>query len=124
MTLQHHPHPIEKLPRSRVQKLLRALTSYYGIAILIAIGCAYVFGWLADEVAEGEMWNINSSILLSIHSHRSITFDQLAFAITWLGSTSGVMVIGAFFVGSLLLLRRYVDLATFTAVLIGASLMV
>src|SRR5437870_13618431 len=85
MTHIHHPHPIEKLPRSRAQRLLKALTSYYAIALLIAIGCAYVFGWLADEVTEGEFGSLNSSILLSIHTHRSAALDQLAFAITWLG---------------------------------------
>jgi undecaprenyl-diphosphatase len=124
MTIQHHPHPIEKLPPSRSRRLLKALTSYYGIALLVAIACTYGFSWLADEVLEGEFGNLNSSVLLAIHAHRSVTLDNLAFTVTWLGSSWGVMTIGVLLTGALLLMRRYVDLATFAAVLVGATLMV
>jgi hypothetical protein len=120
----HQRHPLERLPSSRAQKVLKALTSYYGIALVIAIGCAYVFGWVADEVGEGEWGNMNSSILLSIHSHQSPTLDTIAFMVTGLGSTWGVLIIGGSLAIAMWMLQRYVDLVTFAAALLGASLMV
>jgi|GEM_PF-235235 len=120
----HHPHPIEQLPRRRVEKLLKIVTSYYFIALAVGACFAYLFGWLADEVAENEFGMDNTAILLNIHAHRSATLDRLAFDITFLGSTYGILLISIVILGSLWLLKRYVDLGMYAAVLIGASVMV
>src|SRR5579872_801942 len=124
MTNPHHFHPVEQLPPTRLQGLLKIATSYYAIALVIAGAFTYLFGWLADEVAENEFSDINRSILLNIHSHLSPTLTTLALTITWLGSTWGVVTIGGLLAVALIVLRRYVDLATFASVLIGASVMV
>jgi len=120
----HHPHAIEQLPKSRLQKLLKVITSYYFIALAIASGFAYLFGWLADEVSENEFGDINRSMLLTIHSYRTPALDRLAFDATWFGSTTGILVISVLIIGAFWLLKRYVDLGMYAAVLIGASLMV
>ena len=121
---QLHPHPIEQLPPIRVRKLFRVLTSYYAIALAIAIGCAWGFGWLATEVLEHEFTDANTAILLAIHAQSTPALDRLALLITWFGSSLGVTVIGSVLVIVLLLMKRYVDLGTLAAVLIGATVLV
>ncbi len=121
--LLHPHHPLEELPRTRVQKLVRAVTSYYFIVLVVAIGFAYLFGWLADEVNENEFGGVNRAILLTIHAYRSAALDRLALDATWLGSFYGVALIAASLVLGLWILKRYVDLGTLAAVLIGASAM-
>jgi membrane-associated phospholipid phosphatase len=119
----HLHHPIETLPRSRVEKLLKALTSYYTIALAIAIIFAWLFGWLADEVLEREFTSINTAILLNIHAHHTPVLDNLALTITSIGSPIGIVIIGIIFISSLLLMKRYVDLGTFAVVLIGSAVL-
>src|SRR5579883_1591579 len=120
----HDIHPLEQLQRTRTQKLLKAVTSYYAFTLLIAAAFAYLFGWLADEVMEQEWFIPNSSILLRIHFYRSPVLDRLAFDITWLGSSGGIITLSVLVVAGLWMLRRYVDLGTYAAVMIGASVMV
>ena len=115
---------IEEIPGKRARALFRVISSYYFIALAIAGGFAWLFGWLADEVTENEFGDINRSILLTIHSYRSPVLDRLAFDVTWLGSSYGIITLAIIFSAGLLFLKRYVDLGTFAAVLIGASLMV
>ncbi|MDP4199956.1 MAG: phosphatase PAP2 family protein [Bacteroidota bacterium] len=119
----HHPHPIEDLPASRAQKLLRALTSYYAIALAVAVVCAWGFGWLADEVLDHEFTVANTSILLTIHAHRTATLDQIAFLASGIGSATGITIIGIALVLALLIMNRYVDLGTLAAVLLGATVL-
>ena len=120
----HQLHPIEAIPPSRAQKLLKAITSYYAVALAIAVSCAWLFGWLADEVLEHEFISLNTSILLAIHAHRSPVLDELAITITNVGSPIGIAVIGVLLTASLLLMKRYVDLGTFAVILIGAAILV
>lgn len=120
----HHPHPIEQLPRSRARKLLKIVTSYYFIALAIGAVFAYLFGWLADGVTENEFGVDNTAILLNIHAHQSATLDRLAFALTWLGSAWGVVTLSLLIILGLWLLKQYVDIGMYAAVLIGASVMV
>ena len=115
---------LDKLPPSRRQRLLRAFTSYYAIALGLTLGCASIFGWLADEVLEKEFTSVNTSILLAIHAHRTATLDVLAFSFTDVGSIIGVSIIGSILVGALVRTKRYVDLWTFIAAIGGALLFV
>jgi len=118
----HPHHPIEDLTRSRSQKLLKAITSYYAIALAVAAVCAVIFGWLAEEVLEKEFTSTNTSILLAIHAHDTPTLDTLALDITNFGSAIGIAIIGAMLAGGILLMKRYVDLGTFAGVLIGSTI--
>src|SRR5665213_2031296 len=120
----HDQHILEQLPPTRAQKLLRIITSYYFIALAIGAGFAYLFGWLADEVTENEFGVDNRAILLNIHAHRSALLDRIAFGFTWVGSPWGIVLISVLIVSGLWMLRRYVDLGMYGAVLIGASAMV
>ena len=125
--ITHHEYshnPLEDLPRSRAQKLLRAITSYYFIALIIAAGFAYLFGLLADAVNENTFGDVNGAILLAIHAHRSDVLDRLAFDVTWFGSSNGIAVLAAVFMLGLWLLKWYVDLGTLFAVLVGATVMI
>jgi undecaprenyl-diphosphatase len=118
------PHPIETLRPSRAERLLKVLTSYYAISLGVALLFAGVFAWLAQEVLESEFSRINTAVLLAIHRHTSDTFTTLAFAFTDLGSVGGVTVIGAILSFALWRSKRYVDLGTFAAVLVGAATMI
>jgi undecaprenyl-diphosphatase len=125
ITQHEHTHnPLEDLPRTRAEKLLRAITSYYFIALIIAAGFAYLFGWLADAVTENTYGGINRTILLAIHAHQSTNLDRLALDITWFGSLYGVVTLASALALGLWLLKRYVDLGMFIAVLFGAMVMV
>jgi membrane-associated phospholipid phosphatase len=121
---EHEQHPIEQLSPSRTQKLLKAITSLYAIALAIAIGCAVAFGWLADEVLEHEFVKVNTAILLGIHAHDTPTLDRIALMITNLGSVYGIAILGLLLATGLLLSKRYVDFMTLLAVLIGAGVLV
>ena len=120
MSHLHPHHPIESLPLSGAKKLLKALTSYYAMALAIAVFFAWLFGWLAEEVLEHEFTSINTAILLNIHAYHTPVLDELALTITSIGSPIGIAIIGVLFISSLLLMKRYVDLGTFAVVLIGA----
>ncbi|HEY3875339.1 MAG TPA: phosphatase PAP2 family protein [Candidatus Kapabacteria bacterium] len=115
---------LEEIPQAGASKLYRVVTSYYFYALLIAVICAGIFGWLADQVTDHTVGGFNRSILLAIHARQTPTLDSLALHITWLGSTYGIATLGLLFTAAFLLMKRYVDLATMAAVLIGASLMV
>ncbi len=119
---QHHP--IEQLTTRRVERLLKILTSYYFIALAIGASFAYLFGWLADEVTENEFGVDNAAILLHIHSFRTPMLDRFAFDLTFLGSALGIIILSALIIGGLWLLKRYVEIGMYAAVLIGASVMV
>lgn len=119
-----HPNPIEQLPRRRAEKLLTLITSYYFIALAIGAAFACLFGWLADEVTENEFGVDNTAILLHIHAHQSPVLDRIAFSFTWIGSPTGIVLISLLIVYGLWIMKRYVDLGTYAAVLIGASVMV
>ncbi|HET6402315.1 MAG TPA: phosphatase PAP2 family protein [Candidatus Kapabacteria bacterium] len=117
-------HILEQLPPSRAQKLLKIITSYYFIALVIGAGFAYLFGWLAEEVTENEFGVDNTAILLNIHAHRSALLDRIAFSFTWIGSPWGIVLISVLMLAGLWKLKRYVDIGMYGAVLLGASVMV
>lgn len=119
----HFPHPIEQLPKRRAEGLLKAITSYYAIALVIATACAILFGWLADEVLDREFASINGRILLAIHAERTPALDVVAFTATFLGSATGIALIGCAIAAALAILERWVDLATLAAVLLGAAVL-
>ena len=122
-TLPQH-HPIEQLRPTRARKLLEIVSSYYAIALGIGVAFAYLFGWLADEVMENEFGVNNRAILLNIHSFRSPALDRLALTMTFWGSAWGIVILSVCIIAGLLLLKRYVDVGMYAAVIIGASLMV
>src|SRR5204863_9227182 len=116
--------PIEQLPARRTPELVAALTSDYATALAIAGIYTIAFDWLADEVLEKEFVKINTTILVSIHAWETPTLDRIALLITSLGSGYGITSIGLALAAALIISKRYVDLATLVAVLIGASLIV
>lgn len=121
---EHEQHPLEQLSRRRSRRLIKALTSYYAIALGVAVVCAVAFGWLADEVLERDFVQVNTTVLLSIHAYESPTLDRIALTVTNIGSGWGVTIIGLLLATALVISKRYVDLATLLAVLIGAAVIV
>ena len=119
--LQHHS---ERLTPERSERLLKIITSYYFSALAVGATFAYLFGWLADEVTENEFGVNNTAILLHIHAYRNGLLDRLAFSLTYLGSAYGIVIISLCIIGALWLLKKYVDIGMYAAVLIGASVMV
>jgi membrane-associated phospholipid phosphatase len=122
--LYHTHNPLEDLPRTRAQKLVRAITSYYFFALLIALGFASLFSWLADAVNSNKYGDINRTILLAIHAHQSDSLNRLALDTTWFGSFYGVLTLSAALALALAILKHYVELGMFAAVLLGATLMI
>jgi len=114
-------HPIEQLPQSRAKKLLAIVTSYYAIALIVAAGCAALFGWLAEEVLEQEFTTLNTSILLAIHSYQNshVRSSRIYYhgsrLVLWRCAIGGLLVL------SLLLMKRMSISATSLAVLIGCT---
>lgn len=123
-TFQTPHNPLERLPGARARTLLTIITSYYAIALAIGAAFAYLFGWLADEVTENEFGVDNRAILLQIHALRSPLLDRVAFDLTFFGSTYGIIFISLVVIGTLVLLRQYVDIGMYVAVILGATVMV
>src|SRR5579872_5402869 len=109
----HDQHILEQLPPTRAQKLLKIITSYYFIALVIGACFSWLFGWLADEVTDNEFGVDNTAILLNIHAHRSALFDRIAFGFTWLGSPGGIVLISILIISGLWMLKRHVDMGMY-----------
>jgi undecaprenyl-diphosphatase len=115
--------PPQTLPRGRWLRLLEMVTSFYGLALIVAAGAVWLFGWLASEVLEREMTGLNSSVLLWIHAHATPGLERLAFALSWLGSVYGSGIVATLFGGWLLWRRRYIDAFALAAIVAGATVL-
>lgn len=113
----------QRLPRRRRAVLLELVTSFYGVALLLAAGALWLFGWLASEVLEQEMVGLNSAVLLWIHGHATPGLESLAFFLSWLGSFYGSTIVVLLFGGALLMRRRTIDVFALAAIVGGATVL-
>ncbi len=118
------PTGISQSDEPRRKRLLRILTSYYLIALVIGGAAIYLFSWLADEVLENEFSKINTNILLAIHAHATPTRTQIALFFTNFGSVAGVLVCSAIFVAYLFKVKQKLIAYTYLVTLAGSGIFV
>ena len=116
--------PANPTRESRRARLLKILSSYYGVALVIGGAAIFLFAWLAEEVMESEFTKLSTSILLAIHKHASPQRTQLAFFFTDLGSVVGVLVCSAFFLLFLFWKKERLIAFAYIATLAGSAFFV
>lgn len=95
----------------------------YLLGIFVALSTLGGFAALASEVLEGDLRAINIVVLETLHAHGSPLMDEVAMALTQLGSTTGIAVLGALMAAFFTLRRRFLDAATLAIILIGGGLL-
>jgi len=115
--------PSGDLPLSRLERLLERIGLFYLIALVISGGAIWAFAWLAQEVLARAFADFNRDVLLAIHRYAAPGWTISAEALSWLGSAFGVILVG-FIVGyRWVRARRFVDLWTLLAILVGSMIL-
>lgn len=119
--------PADTVPQtvrpSRVKRVIERALSFYGIAFAIAAIAILAFGFLANEVLDKQLVDLNREVMLAIHSTETPTLTTIAFAATNLGSVLGVTILGLLFAGFLYHRKRYIDLIAFAIAVLGSVLL-
>lgn len=111
------------IPFSRLAGVLQRIGWFY-VAALVASGLAiWAFAWLAEGVLGRSFAEFNRDILLEIHRYVDPDWTLLARSLSWLGSAFGVVLVAMIVGYRWLRARRFVDLWTFLAVLVGSLIL-
>lgn len=117
-------------PRGRLGRLLALFVRlferfgwFYLVGFGVAVFAIVAFGWLANEVVEQDLQEMNEGILLYINKVGGREWDPIARGVTDLGSVIFVTIMGVALGGIFLYRRRILDAATLVIVLIGGGLL-
>ncbi len=93
------------------------------VGLFLAILTVFLFGWLADEMAEGDTAHFDEAVRNFIHSFASPVLTEIMRAASFAGSTLFLIFLGALIVG-LLLWRKHRHGATLFAITtVGAGIL-
>ena len=75
-------------------------------ALLIAAAALFIFGWLAEEMLEGDTQRFDSFVRTAIHQHASPGLTRLMMGFSFIGSVATISVLCVALVSVLLYFRR------------------
>lgn len=122
-----HDLDMEKLTRFWFRSVSpRLATLIAAIGTVGLMGCLLlllILGWLSQEVLEKESFQLDTTLLLSIHRWANPRLDQVMLSITRLGDPEVVVVIVIVGFGWLLWRRRWAEAKMFTIACLGAAIL-
>jgi membrane-associated phospholipid phosphatase len=75
-------------------------------AFLIAAAALFIFGWLAEEMLEGDTQRFDSFVRATIHQHANPSLTRLMMGFSFLGSVATVSVLCLVILGVFLYFRQ------------------
>jgi membrane-associated phospholipid phosphatase len=98
-----------------------ALGIFLLISLGVAVGALILFGWLAEEVMEGDTTQFDAAIRTAIHNHATPLLTSIVQGFSFLGSVGWVASFGAL-VGCVCIYFKRPRIAGFLAIaMIGAA---
>ncbi len=94
------------------------------VGLMIALCALFFFGWLADEMAEGDTARFDESIRAFVHSYASPFLTGAMHVFSFLGSTIFFVLLGIVIVGVFYYLRHRRAALIFTITTLGASILI
>jgi undecaprenyl-diphosphatase len=101
-----------------------ALGSVLFAGMTIAIAALFFFGWLANEVAEGDTANFDDTVRNFVHSFASPALTNLMHIASFLGSTIFLIIFGTIIVIFFLFLKRRRPAAIFAITTVGSGILI
>ena len=75
-------------------------------AFLVATSALFIFGWLAEEMLEGETQRFDTYVRTAIHQYASPILTRLMTGFSFIGSVATVSALGLVILGAFLHFRR------------------
>jgi len=75
-------------------------------ALLVAVAAVFVFGWLSEEMLEGDTQRVDMFVRTSVHQHATPGLTRLMEAFSFLGSVGTITSLCLVILAALLYLRR------------------
>ena len=76
-------------------------------AFLIAAAALFIFGWLAEEMLEGDTQRFDSFVRAAVHQHATTGLTRLMLGFSFLGSVATVSVLCVVILSAFLYFRRF-----------------
>jgi len=92
-------------------------------AFLIATAALFIFGWLAEEMLEGDTQRFDSFIRAAIHDHTTPGLTRLMLGFSFLGSVATVGVLCLVILSAFLYFRQIRLAALLAATMIGMAVL-
>jgi membrane-associated phospholipid phosphatase len=92
-------------------------------ALAVAVGGLIFFGWLTDEMSEGDMRGFDDAARLFVHQYSSPALTTVMQIASFLGSTLFLTIFGIGIFVAFWLLKRYRAAALFAITMLGASIL-
>lgn len=96
---------------------------FLAAALILAAGALVVFGWIAEEVAEGDAKQFDAAVRNAIHSHANPALTEAMQLFSFLGSVGWLIGLGLVVVFLSLYFRRQRLAGFFVIATIGASVL-
>jgi len=100
-----------------------ALGSLLFAGMLLAIAALFFFGWLADEMLEGDTRNFDETVRMFVHEWASPFLTGVMQTASFLGSTLFLILFGVIIVVALYLRKHRHGAILFTITTVGSSLL-
>ena len=114
-------------PSRRFIKFLGSLRLALGLELFFGLGLAvaalFFFGWLADEMAEGDTTRFDESVRGFVHSFASPFLTELMRGFSFVGSTLFLILLGSVIVVWLYLKKHRHGAILFSMTTVGAGLL-
>ena len=94
------------------------------VGLMLALGALFFFGWLADEMAEGDTAQFDESVRAYVHSYASPVLTEAMRVFSFLGSTLFLVLLGIIIVGIFYYLKHRHAAIIFTITTLGASILI
>lgn len=93
------------------------------VGLMTALFALFFFGWLADEMAEGDTKRFDDNVRAYVHSYASPFLTEAMRVFSFLGSTLFLVLLGIVIVGIFYYLKHRRAALIFTITTLGASLL-
>jgi membrane-associated phospholipid phosphatase len=90
-------------------------------AFLIAAAALFIFGWLAEEMLEGDTQRFDSFVRAAIHQHATPGLTHLMMGFSFIGSVGAVSVLCVVILSAFLYFRRVRLAALLAVTMIGMA---
>jgi undecaprenyl-diphosphatase len=118
----------------KINQILRRIIKFFGsvrlalgsllfVGMLSAIAALFFFGWLADEMIEGDTHRFDEGVRNFVHEFSSPALTSLMQLASFLGSTLFLVIFGVIIVIALYLRKHRHGAILFTITTVGASIL-
>ncbi len=100
-----------------------ALGSILFLGMILAIASLFIFGWLADEMIEGDTRRFDDTVRAFVHDFATPVLTSVMQLASFLGSTLFLIIFGVIIVIALYLRKHHHGAILFTITTVGASVL-